>query len=108
MQWLLAYFDSFDAAMPFWTLFGFLGQGLFASRFLAQWIHAERAGRSEIPVIFWFLSLAGGLVLLVYAIHISSAVFAVGQGFGLLVYARNLHLIFRERRNMAANGETTG
>jgi lipid-A-disaccharide synthase-like uncharacterized protein len=101
MQEILGFLDGLDVAMPGWTIVGFLGQAMFASRFLAQWLHSERVGRSEIPVIFWFLSLGGGIILLIYAIHISSAVFALGQGMGLLVYLRNLHLISRERRAAA-------
>jgi lipid-A-disaccharide synthase-like uncharacterized protein len=105
MQELLRFLDGIDAAMPIWTVVGFLGQAMFASRFLAQWLHSERVGRSEIPAIFWFLSLGGGAILMIYAIHISSAVFAIGQGFGLLVYLRNLHLISRER-HATAGGAT--
>src|SRR5215469_7367343 len=80
-----------------WLILGFAGQALFASRFLVQWFRSEMEGRSVVPIAFWYFSIAGGLVSLVYAIHIGSAPFAVGQGSGLLVYARNLYLIFRER-----------
>ena len=80
-----------------WLILGFAGQALFASRFLVQWFRSEMEGRSVVPLAFWYFSIAGGLVSLVYAIHIGSAPFAVGQGSGLLVYARNLYLIYRER-----------
>ena len=49
-------------------IIGFCGQGLFASRFLVQWIYSEKKGESSIPVIFWYLSIFGGLGLLTYAI----------------------------------------
>ena len=104
MQWIMSYWDRLDDSLTLWAAIGFSGQAVFASRFIVQWIHAERVGRSEIPLIFWFLSLGGGTVLLVYAIHIANAVFIVGQGAGLFVYARNLHLIFRERRRAGAGG----
>jgi lipid-A-disaccharide synthase-like uncharacterized protein len=82
-----------------WLLIGFIGQGLFASRFLVQWFKSEIEGRSVIPVAFWYFSLVGGVVTLVYAIHVGkdAAPFIAGQAGGLVVYARNLYLIFRER-----------
>jgi lipid-A-disaccharide synthase-like uncharacterized protein len=81
-----------------WIAIGFAGQALFTLRFLAQWIASERAHRSTVPVAFWWLSLAGGLVLFAYALHRRDPVFAVGQGSGLAIYVRNLVLIGRQRR----------
>ncbi|SLN60997.1 lipid-A-disaccharide synthase [Roseovarius gaetbuli] len=72
---------------------GFLGQLLFSSRFIVQWIASERARNSVMPVVFWWLSLAGGATLLSYAIWRMDPVFIIGQGMGLVVYARNLFLI---------------
>jgi lipid-A-disaccharide synthase-like uncharacterized protein len=80
-----------------WLAIGFLGQALFASRFLIQWFKSEMEGRSIIPVAFWYCSLGGGVVLLAYAVHKLDPVFIIGQASGLLVYARNLYLISRER-----------
>jgi len=81
-----------------WLAIGFAGQALFTFRFLAQWIASERAHQSTVPVAFWWLSLAGGAVLFAYAIHRRDPVFALGQGSGLAIYARNLVLIGRRRR----------
>lgn len=80
-----------------WMAAGFLGQALFSMRFLVQWVTSERAGRSVTPVAFWYFSVAGGVVLLSYAIHRRDPVFITGQAMGLLVYARNLQMIARER-----------
>jgi len=85
-----------------WLVVGFLGQGLFTLRFLVQWIASERARRSTVPLMFWWFSLGGGLVLFAYALHRQDPVFAVGQGGGLAIYSRNLFLIYRQRR--AAGG----
>ncbi|MFZ5462352.1 MAG: lipid-A-disaccharide synthase N-terminal domain-containing protein [Pseudomonadota bacterium] len=85
----------------FWLIVGFLGQGLFSARFILQWLKSERLGRSVIPVAFWYLSIAGGGVLLAYAIHRADPVFIVGQAAGLFIYLRNLYFVLRER------GETT-
>ena len=84
-----------------WIGIGFLGQFLFMMRFLWQWIQSERQRRSIIPIAFWYFSLAGGMTLFAYAVHRRDPVFITGQSFGLLVYARNLLLIGREKRASA-------
>ena len=81
---------------PFWFALGMAGQAIFFSRFLVQWIASERAGKSYIPRIFWWLSLAGSMLLLFYAIHRKDLVFVLGQAFGWVVYARNLVLLRRD------------
>ncbi len=83
------------------VIIGFLGQGLFTARFLVQWIASERAGRSVVPVAFWFFSLGGGLILFAYALYRGDPVFIVGQGMGTFIYIRNLMLIARERQAVA-------
>lgn len=80
-----------------WALLGFFAQALFMMRFGVQWIASERARRSVIPVAFWYFSMGGGFLLLIYAIKRQDPVFITGQGLGLLIYGRNLWLIFRER-----------
>jgi lipid-A-disaccharide synthase-like uncharacterized protein len=80
-----------------WLAIGFAGQALFASRFIIQWFKSEMEGRSVIPLAFWYFSLGGGIVLLAYAIYKKDPVFIIGQASGLIVYGRNLYLIFRER-----------
>jgi len=80
-----------------WLTVGFLGQALFASRFLIQWFRSEMEGRSVIPIAFWYCSIGGGVVLLSYAIYRQDPVFIAGQAFGLVVYARNLYFISQER-----------
>ncbi len=81
-----------------WLVLGFAGQAVFGSRFLVQWIGSERAGRSIVPVAFWYLSIAGACLLFAYAWHRRDPVFMLGQVGGMLIYARNLYLIRRERR----------
>ncbi len=85
---------------PFqWTALGFVGQVLFGSRFIVQWIASEKRGRIVIPEVFWVLSAVGGAALFAYALHKRDPVFAVGQGLGLFIYARNLVL---HRKDAAA------
>jgi lipid-A-disaccharide synthase-like uncharacterized protein len=81
-----------------WMGVGFVGQALFTSRFLVQWITSERIGRSVTPAAFWYFSVLGGLVLLAYAIHRRDPVFIAGQALGLVVYVRNLQMLAHARR----------
>jgi lipid-A-disaccharide synthase-like uncharacterized protein len=101
-NWLHTVFiEQFDA----WIVLGFVAQALFMMRFVVQWIASERAKRSIIPIAFWFFSLGGGALLLVYAIQRQDPVFILGQGLGLFIYIRNLWLIANERRAMRPNGD---
>ena len=81
----------------FWTLWGFAGQAVFTGRFLVQWVHAERAQRSIMPLGFWYLSIMGSVMLLAYATAVTDPVIILGQAFGVLVYSRNLALIRHSR-----------
>lgn len=93
------FYTIFIAQFSAWIFLGFVAQFFFAMRFFVQWIASERARRSVIPVAFWFFSLGGGLLLLVYAIHRRDPVFIAGQGLGLFIYTRNLWLIANEKRH---------
>jgi lipid-A-disaccharide synthase-like uncharacterized protein len=94
-EWLhIVFIQQFDL----WVLFGFIAQVMFMARFLVQWIASERARKSVVPAAFWFFSVAGGALLLVYAIYRRDPVFIVGQAAGLFIYLRNITLIRRERR----------
>lgn len=79
-------------------IIGFTGQALFASRFIVQWIYSEKVGKSSIPVIFWYLSIFGGIGLLIYAISRKDPVIITGQIFGIFIYMRNLILIYRSKK----------
>lgn len=80
-----------------WIAIGLFGQLLFSCRFIIQWITSEKMKRSVIPVAFWYLSIAGSLTLLTYAIHKLDPVFIIGQSGGLIIYLRNLMLIHKEK-----------
>jgi len=92
--------DVFVARLDWWVLVGFIAQILFTMRFLVQWIASERVGKSVIPLAFWWFSIGGGLLLLVYALYRRDPVFIAGQGFGVFVYVRNLHFVLRDRRRV--------
>jgi lipid-A-disaccharide synthase-like uncharacterized protein len=81
-----------------WLTIGFVGQAVFTARFLAQWIASEKRRDSVVPVVFWWLSLAGGFLLLNYAIHRQDPVIIVGQSMGVFIYVRNLMLVAKGRK----------
>ena len=83
-----------------WLIIGFIGQGCFFMRFLVQWIVSEKRGESTFPLAFWYFSLAGSLVLLIYSLHKEDPVFIVGQTVGIFIYIRNLVLIARKNKTV--------
>ena len=99
-NWFHAVFvEQFDT----WVAIGFFAQAMFSARFLIQWIASERAGRSVVPVSFWFFSIAGSGILFFYALSRQDPVFIAGQGAGIAIYSRNLWLIFREKKSALSN-----
>lgn len=87
--------------MEFWLILGFAAQLLFTGRFIVQWLASERAGQSVVPLAFWYLSLVGSSLLLIYAIHRRDPVFILGQTTGVFIYLRNLYFIHRKPRTEA-------
>src|SRR3974377_1257373 len=85
--------DVFVIKFDAWVVLGFAAQALFTMRFVVQWIASERARASVLPVAFWFFSIGGGVLLLIYALYRRDPVFIAGQALGLLVYIRNLYFI---------------
>ena len=83
-----------------WVVVGFVGQAAFFMRFLVQWIASEKRGESFIPIYFWYLSISGGLILLLYAIQIGDPVFTLGQSCCVIVYIRNLMLIYKKNKKI--------
>jgi len=77
----------------FWLVVGFLGQALFSTRFVIQWLATEKNKKSVIPTAFWYFSIAGSLTLLSYALYRRDPVFVLGQSFGVFIYLRNLCFI---------------
>jgi lipid-A-disaccharide synthase-like uncharacterized protein len=82
----------------FWLILGLAAQALFGARFFVQWIASERQKKSVVPIVFWYISLAGGTLLLAYAIYRKDPVFIIGQSTGVLIYTRNLMLIRKQRK----------
>lgn len=82
---------------------GFLGQIMFSMRFIIQWIYSERHRKSVIPTAFWYFSVAGSCLLLIYSIYRKDPVFILGQSAGLFIYLRNIYFIYKE--NLCSGGK---
>ena len=76
-----------------WYVGGFVGQFVFMMRFVVQWIASERKKQSVVPVAFWYLSLAGSLITIVYAAYRRDPVFTIAFCLNILIYIRNLYFI---------------
>ncbi|MDF0602445.1 lipid-A-disaccharide synthase N-terminal domain-containing protein [Psychromarinibacter sp. C21-152] len=100
----LEFFKVQTRAELIWVLVGLGAQLMFSMRFIVQWIASERESRSVVPELFWWLSISGGLTLLAYAIHRQDPVFILGQSLGVVIYSRNLWLIYAEKRAATQTG----
>jgi len=90
-------YDVFVAKFDFWLAFGLVAQLFFTARFLVQWISSERAGKSVVPIAFWFFSMGGGVMTLIYGIAKREPIIIFGQGLATVIYLRNIMLIFKNR-----------
>ena len=98
------FYDVFVTRFEFWLAFGVIAQVLFGLRFIVQWIASERAGRSVMPLTFWFFSMGGGVLTLIYGLARRDGVIIIGQALSIFIYIRNLMLIFKEERERAGKG----
>jgi len=83
---------------PVWATIALAGQMVFGGRFVFQWIVSEYKKRSHVPTAFWFISLAGSLILLSYSIHLKNPIFMLGFSLNTLIYLRNIHLIYKHAK----------
>lgn len=80
-----------------WVALGLGGQLAFTARMLVQWLSSERARRSVVPVSFWWMSLVGASMLILYFVWRKDVVGVIGQSTGWIIYIRNLRLVYRHR-----------
>jgi lipid-A-disaccharide synthase-like uncharacterized protein len=78
-----------------WPALGLLGQIIFAGRMWVQWIASERKRMSVVPPLFWYMSLAGGLITATYFVWRQDLVGVIGQTSGIWIYARNIYFVYR-------------
>ncbi len=96
---LAAFFDNLwhhlNGGINFWTIFGLTGNVMWTSRFVVQWYTSEKLKQSVIPKNFWHLSLVGGVIQLIYALHLGAIPIILGAILPPVIAARNLVLISR-------------
>ena len=68
-----------------------------------QWIYSEKKEKVQYQLVFWYLSIMGGIGLLIYAISRKDPVIILGQSFGIFIYLRNLILIYRNENEKINN-----
>lgn len=80
-----------------WTLVGIAAQVFFFSRFILQWYMSEKTGKITVPITFWFLSLIGSALLLLYAFVRHDVVFTITAILQLGLFSRSLILARRNQ-----------
>lgn len=96
-----AWFQGQSTTDLIWVGVGVFAQIMFTMRFVVQWIASEKARRSVMPEVFWYFSLAGGVLLFAYAIYRFDPVFMLGQGAGLVIYARNVYFVWTHKKSLS-------
>jgi lipid-A-disaccharide synthase-like uncharacterized protein len=90
--------------MPFqdnyflWKTVGMAGTLTFFTRFVVQWLYSEKHKESKVPTIFWWQSLLGAVLMLLYSLRQQDSVYILGYVFTVIPYSRNLILVYRKRR----------
>lgn len=95
---LLGFFNITGWANFVWVAVGLGGQIAFFGRMLVQWVVSESRRQSVVPELFWWLSLGGGVCLFTYFVWRVDIVGVLGQSTGIVIYARNLRLITKQKR----------
>lgn len=100
--WLLEEHRVFGLDWSYLTLLGLVGTISFSMRFILQWLHSEKAGQSVIPKSFWYWSIVGSLIMLLYFIFRRDPIGILAYLPNSAIYFRNLHLI---RKTTNSGGE---
>lgn len=98
---LLGFFNITNWLNFGWVALGLLGQCCFFGRMFVQWVKSEKERSSVVPPVFWWLSFFGGVLLFTYFVWRVDVVGVLGQSSGVVIYARNLRLIHKQKRRMA-------
>lgn len=97
-NWAFALFNITSWAGLAWVAIGLGGQLAFSGRMLLQWFVSEKQKQSVVPEAFWWMSLIGGIMLFAYFVWRQDVVGVLGQSSGLVIYGRNIRLIYKKRR----------
>jgi lipid-A-disaccharide synthase-like uncharacterized protein len=91
---------EFTSEPIYWTILGLAGQFTFGGRFILQWLVSEIKKQSHVPVAFWYLSLVGSIIMLIFSIHRQEPIIILGFVLNIFIYLRNLHLIHKKSGNV--------
>lgn len=80
------------------VIFGFFAQFIFFLRFVVQWWESEKKGESTIPPMFWYLSVFGTILILIYSLIRRDIVFSVASSLNMLIYIRNIMLLKNKKK----------
>jgi lipid-A-disaccharide synthase-like uncharacterized protein len=87
---MTSFASAFSVLLNPWVIVGFFGQFIFFLRFIVQWLASEKEERVVVPLMFWYLSIGGSIIILIYSIHIRDIVFSTAQVASIFIYVRNL------------------
>lgn len=101
---LLGFFNITSWRNFLWVAVGLAGQCAFFGRMFIQWVVSEKSRQSQVPELFWWFSFLGGICLFTYFVWRVDVVGVLGQSTGMVIYARNLRLIHKQKRRDARRG----
>lgn len=104
-NWAFSLLNTTSWAGVAWVCVGFIAQVTFTGRVIVQWLVSEREKKSVVPASYWWMSLCGGIVLFAYFGWRQDLVAILGQAPGIVVYGRNLRLLYKHRRRMERAGK---
>ncbi len=100
-NWLFSFLNITSWTSLIWVTVGFGGQLAFSGRWLVQLLVSEKERKSVVPAAYWWMSLFGGVILFAYFGWRQDFVGILGQAPGIVVYGRNLRLLYKHRRREA-------
>lgn len=100
-------FHLFKVAVTGWKLIGFLGVFLFTARWFVQAYATKKMRRVTVPMMFWYLSVAGSVLQLAYFIWgKNDSVGIMNTAFPMLVSVYNVvaHLRYHKPEVISPGG----
>ena len=82
-----------------WKIVGYVGVVLFAGRWFVQLWASRRSRKVVMPRLFWYMSIAGSLMLLSYFVFgKNDSVGILSNSFPFLIASYNLYLDITHKR----------
>lgn len=90
--------NCFGVVVTPWKLIGYLGVALFAGRWFVQLIASRRSGKPVMPPLFWYMSITGSILLLIYFVFGKND--SVGVLSNLFPFTVALYNLYLHRRQL--------